>query len=349
MKKASPSVRLAIPFAAGVVAAAVAGRPFATALAGSVAVLALMAASAGRKYLVTVPLFSVLGALCWSTAALVGPPPRPVALAGAMDALQAAINGAGFPGGHSGAIITALLTGRKGLLPRASINAFRAAGASHILALSGLHLGIIYSVLRRVLSPLGNSPLWRSVRSVITVIFCGLYTLATGAGPSIVRAFLFILIGESARATGHRTISPSGTYCLALTLQLVIAPQLITSAGFQLSYLAMLGILLLFPRLRDWYPQGRGPNPLRRIWTAAALTISCQIFTAPAAWWHFHTFPRHFLLANLIALPLAEAVIITALASLLLTALGICPQFLVQTCGSLVQLMEFCLETIASM
>lgn len=270
-------------------------------------------------------------------------------MAGAMDTLAGAINAAGFPGAHSGAIITALLTGRKGLLPRESVQAFRAAGASHILALSGLHLGIIYSVLRRIFYPLGNSPAARAVGSTVTVTLCGLYALATGAGPSIVRAFLFIFIGETARAFGHRRNSPAGTFCIALTMQLALAPQLIASVGFQLSYLAMLGIILLFPAMRDWYPAGKSPDPLRRIWTAASLSISCQLFTAPAAWWHFHTFPKYFLMANLIALPLAEAVIITALASLLLTAMGICPPQLVQACGSLVQLMEFCLETVASM
>ena len=109
----------------------------------------------------------------------------------------------------------------------------------------------------------------------------------------------------------------------------------------------MLGIIVLFPRMRDWYPPGKGP--VKRIWTAAALSISCQLFTAPAAWLHFHTFPKYFLMSNLIALPLAEAVIVTALAALLLTALGICPPALVKTCGSLVQLLEFSLETVASM
>ena len=350
MKKASPIVTLTFPFVAGVAAAALISRPFWTALAASAAAAGLFAAGLSRSLRVPVPLFAALGALCWSTAALGGgPPPRPGALQGAMDALQAAIDGAGFPGAHSAAIVTALLTGRKGLLPRETVRAFRDAGASHILALSGLHLGIIYAVLKRLLSPLGNSPGASTLRSIVTVTVCALYALATGAGPSIIRAFLFILIGETARSVRHRSLSPDGTFCLALTVQLAAAPQLVASPGFQLSYLAMLGIITLFPPLRDCYPSSRKPAPLRRVWTAAALTLSCQIFTAPAAWWHFHTFPRHFLLANIIALPLVEAVIITALATLLLQAAGICPPVLVKACGSMVQLMEFCLDTIASM
>lgn len=348
MKKASPVIFLAVPFAAGVAAAAAVGRPLGTAAGASLAAAALLAACAlSRSKGFVAPLFAALGALCWSTSALAGPPPRPALLQGTMDALQGAINAAGFPGSHSSAIVTALLTGRRGQLPAATIKAFRVAGASHILALSGLHLGIIYAVLRRILSPLGNSRRASIARSTVTVLLCALYALATGAGPSIVRAFLFILIGETARAAGHRSNSPAGTFCIALTLQLAFAPELIASAGFQMSYLAMLGIIVLFPRMRDWYPPGKGP--VKRIWTAAALSISCQLFTAPAAWLHFHTFPKYFLMSNLIALPLAEAVIVTALAALLLTALGFCPPVLVKTCGSLVQLLEFSLETVASM
>lgn len=349
MKKASGIVSVALPFTAGTVAAALVSSPFCTALAGS----ALAAAAFILSLLLRQPrlpvalLFAALGAVCWSTSALSGSPRLPTFPRGA-DMLEKAIAAAGFPGENSGAIITALLTGRRNGLPRATVEAFRRSGASHILALSGLHLGIIYSLLRRLLSPIGNTPPARTLRSTATVSLCGAYALATGAGPSIVRALLFIIIGEIGRACSQRKTSPAGTFCTALTVQLALQPSLIASAGFQMSYLAMLGITALFPRLDAWYPQSGRPDPLRRTWRAAALSISCQLFTAPVAWWHFRTFPKYFLLTNLLSLPLAEAVIVTAVASLLLAAAGLCPPALISACGKLTVLLESCLETIAS-
>ena len=230
----------------------------------------------------------------------------------------------------------------------AILAAFRKSGASHILALSGLHLGVIYICIRRLLAPTGNSLPASILRSTLTVGLCGFYTMATGASPSIVRAFLFILIHEAGSHAPGRHHSPIATLCIALTIQLALRPDLISSAGFQLSYLAMLGITLLFPRLESWYPDSGRPDPVRKIWKAAALSISCQAFTAPAAWVHFRSFPPYFLITNLIALPLTELIIITAIAALLLQATGINPQALATACGKLIQLLEFCLKTIAA-
>ena len=266
-----------------------------------------------------------------------------------MDALCGAIDGAGFPGEHSAAIIRALLTGRRDALPQETVEAFRRSGASHILALSGMHLGVIYLLIRRLLWPLGNSLPVKVLRCAVCIGACAFYTISTGAGPSITRAFLFILIRECGSLMPGRRLSGAGTLGLALMVQLAVHPGVIASAGFQLSYLAMMGITLLYPRLRAWYP-GRGRmDPLRRIWEAAALSISCQLFTAPAAWWHFRSLPGHFLLTNIIALPLTEFIIVTALCGLLLGALGINARPLVYAGGKAAEMLEFCLEAISSM
>ena len=196
---------------------------------------------------------------------------------------------------------------------------------------------------------MGNSRAARTVKASLTILLCGYYTLATGASPSIVRAFLFILVNECGRSLSGRRHSPAGTFCIALTVQLALWPQVISSTGFQLSYLAMLGITVLFPRLEKWYPDSGRPDPLRYIWKCAALSLSCQLFTAPVAWLRFRSLPLYFLITNLIALPLTEAVIILAIVVLLLQAAEICPQILVNVCGQLVSLLEFCLEAIASL
>jgi competence protein ComEC len=350
MENKSGIVSISFPFVAGVCAAALARQPFAGALVGSAATAALICMCAASRKRCTPQitlLFFFLGAFCWCSRALCPAPPlKPPTHA--IDALTKLLESIPFRGEHSGAIIEALLTGRRGGLPRDTVAALRKSGASPILALSGLHLGVIYACIGRILKPMGNSPAVLLLRSAATIALCGFYTLATGASPSIVRAFLFIVINETGRALSGRAHSPLGTFCTALTLQLALRPETIASVGFQLSYLAMLGITLLYPRLERWYPGTGRADPVRYVWKCAALSISCQLFTAPVAWWHFRSLPLYFLITNLIALPLTELIIIGALASAVLQATLGCPQALADAVGSLVETLEFCLETIAS-
>ena len=120
--------------------------------------------------------------------------------------------------------------------------------------------------------------------------------------------------------------------------------------GFQLSYLAMLGIFLLFPKLDAWFPsEGRRKGPVKWMWSSMALSISCQIFTAPLVWLHFRTFPKHFLLTNLIALPLTSFLMFGAVACLALSAFGICPAWLVWTVDTLAGTLQHCLSIIADL
>lgn len=273
------------------------------------------------------------------------------------------IDSIGFRNPDTNAIIKALLTGDRADIPEQIIQSFRDSGASHILALSGLHLGIIYGILAKVLSYLGNTPSAVRIRSLVTILACGLYTLATGAGASIVRAFLFILLGESSRR--HGRYRSTGTVLLSsLIIHLAIDPSAIREVGFQLSYAAMAGIAFIFPWLNGFWPQEpeetsgskwlsgiieQGYRPLRWIWTTAAMSISCQITTGPLAWFYFGTFPVHFLLTNLIAIPLTGLIIPTALTVLLLSASGICPEILLRACEMLVTALSQALEVISVM
>lgn len=270
-------------------------------------------------------------------------------------AMGEAIDAVRFRSPDTNAILKALIIGDRSDIPSHITDAFRESGASHILALSGLHLGIIYGIAVKAFSFIGNSPSARLIRSIATISTCGAYTLAVGAGASIVRAFLFILLGETARITGRfRNI---GTVLMAsLLIHLSIAPESLREAGFQLSYAAMAGIAFIFPWLRSFWPEnrsegniGRRPRPVRWIWETAALSISCQITTGPLAYMYFGTFPIHFLLTNLIALPLTGLIIPFALAVLCLSTLGICPDILSRTTELLVTALSEALEVISVM
>lgn len=271
--------------------------------------------------------------------------------------MQNIIDSIPFSSAQTNALLKALLTGERSTLPAGLTEAFRDSGASHILALSGLHLGIIYGIFSKVLFFTGNSVAGRRMRSAVIVILCGFYTLATGAGPSIVRAFIFIFLGEAARMTG-RLHSLRQLLMASLLIQVIIDPLSVRSVSFQLSYAAMAGIAFIYPWLRDFWPSGEAGDDsrgralvraMRWIWNSAALSISCQLATGPLAYLYFGTFPQHFLLTNLISLPLTGFIIPCALACLGLSGLGCCPAFMVSVTEWLVSLLTWSLEVIASM
>ena len=348
--------------------------------------------SADRRQAEILLLFLTAGVFCAATSTLtsLGAVAGKPLFAGLAADFRSMISSIPFPHEGTAHLVNALLTGDRSSLDSSVMNSFRDSGASHILALSGLHLGIIYGILLKVTSIFGKHPTVKAVRSLIIISLCGIYTLATGASPSLVRAFLFILVNETARLT-HRSNNPLRVYCAALFIQTAINPQVISSTGFQLSYLAMAGIFLLYPALKKWYPQEEAAGDMliekgagltesdgleggmidkgccrasrcwtswmkaivsaapRKIWDAAALTISCQIFTGPLAWWKFGTFPKYFLLTNLLSLPLTSAVMLLSISTSVLFAIGICPDFLISLTDSSASLLLFIMKVISSM
>lgn len=348
--------------------------------------------SADRRQEEILLLFLTAGVFCAATSTLtsLGAVAGKPLFAGLAADFRSMISSIPFPHEGTAPLVNALLTGDRSSLNSNVMNSFRDSGASHILALSGLHLGIIYGILLKVTSIFGKHPTVKAVRSLIIISLCGIYTLATGASPSLVRAFLFILVNETARLT-HRSNNPLRVYCAALFIQTAINPQVISSTGFQLSYLAMAGIFLLYPALKKWYPQEEAAGDMliekgagltesdglegvmldkgccrarrcrtswmktivsaapRKIWDAAALTISCQVFTGPLAWWKFGTFPKYFLLTNLLSLPLTSAVMLLSVSTSVLFAIGICPDFLIFLTDSSASLLLFIMKVISSM
>lgn len=292
-----------------------------------------------------------VGMLCASTSLLTSPVATDpfLFISKAGRGIEAAISRMEFNDRTTNAIIKALIIGDKSEIPSDIAATFRNSGASHILALSGLHLGIIYGIVSKVSGITGNSPAAVRTRSFITITLCGLYTLATGAGPSITRAFLFIVFSEAARLTGRQR--KTGLVLLgAMLIQLTISPDSIRSAGFQLSYAAMAGIAFIFPWLNSFWPEEGGRwRPIRWIWTSAAMSISCQLTTGPIAFIYFGTLPKYFLLTNLIAIPLTGIIIPTALATLILSSCGICPDILLRATEMLVQALSEALNIISSM
>lgn len=265
------------------------------------------------------------------------------------DNVRSMLDSIPFPSPGTSPLLKALLTGDKSGLDSHTVATFRDSGAAHILALSGLHLGFIYAILLKVTSLAGMSPRVRKIRSILIIAVSGFYTIATGASPSLVRAFLFIVINETARLL-HRHVPPVHVLCIALMIQLALTPAVISSIGFQMSYLAMAGIFLIYPHLKAWYPGRESDIDLpRKIWNTAALTLSCQILTGPLAWLRFRTFPLYFLITNLFALPVTSLLMLLAICTTALTYIGLCPNLLVTATDSAASALLFIMEVIAGL
>ncbi len=265
-----------------------------------------------------------------------------------MPVLRERLDSLPFGNAQTADLLKALMSGDKSGLGKDAVGLFRVCGASHLLALSGLHLGIIASFVGIVLRFLGNSPASQRIRSLLLLCFCLLYCLACGASPSLVRAFIFIVFDQLGRLLPHRRMSLQVKLCWACTLQLAISPSVIGSAAFQLSYLAMAGISLFAPVFESWYPSNRLSqrfDPLRKIWLGMSVSLSCQLTTAPLVYILFGSFPQYFFLVNLIALPLCEVLIPLGIIALLP---GV-PAFVYSICDFLSRLLLGSLGVIAGM
>ncbi|MBR4212787.1 MAG: ComEC/Rec2 family competence protein [Bacteroidales bacterium] len=248
--------------------------------------------------------------------------------------------------GAERAVAKALAFGDKSELARNTRAAYRASGASHLLALSGLHVGILYKLLVALLFPLAlNLPL-RRLRSLLVILLLWGYAALSGLSPSISRAALMITIYEGANLIGRRSdgLCSLGISALIITL---LNPEAPREIGFQLSFAACLGIFLFHPWLSSLLKTRL--RSLRALWSGATLAISCQLTCALPVWLYFHSFPRYFLLTNLLTLPVVTAVLYLTVFCLLLSIFDLplgFPALVLQKC---LQILNYTTSTIADL
>lgn len=285
--------------------------------------------------------FFLLGLFCYFNQVAILPSiPDKTYFSAAGKTLTQAIESIPFQDSNSNALILALLKGDRTGLARQTIADFRNAGAAHMLALSGMHLGIIYLILSRLLFFLGNTPPARKTRYILITLLTLFYTLMCGAGASLVRAWLFILLNSLSKIL-DRPQPPGQIFCVALLLHLIARPESICEVGFQLSYLAMAGIVFIWPEMRTWMSS--------RIWDALALSISCQMFTAPLTLLYFGTFPKYFLITNLVAAPLMSIVMACGIIATAASSLSLEWPLLYTVCEKPIILLCRLLENIAAL
>lgn len=217
------------------------------------------------------------------------------------------------------AITLALVLGVKDDLQDDVIQAFSTTGSMHVLAVSGLHVGIIYAIVFLLLKRMGlSNRKYRWVLALISIAILWTYALLTGLSPSVLRAvtmFSFIAMGRalSRNSNIYNTLAAS-----ALVL-LIYNPYLIMSVGFQLSYLAVFGIVYIQPKLYDLVEVNHWL--LDKIWAITCVSFAAQLATAPLSMLYFHQFPSYFLLSNLFIIPAAFVILISGLVLLAVSAI----------------------------
>lgn len=192
-------------------------------------------------------------------------------------------------------VATALLLGDKELLASETRSSFSNAGAMHVLAVSGLHVGIVLFILMFLLGKISRF-ISKKNAVIISIVIIWLYAGITGFSPSVMRAsFMFSLIAI-AQIRGKNSNAINTLMFSAFAL-LVFNPLWIYDIGFQLSYLAMLGIFLLYKPISQMiYLRNKW---LMKIWQGTAVGLAAQAFTVPLTLYYFHQFPNYFILTNI--------------------------------------------------
>ncbi|RZS98714.1 ComEC/Rec2 family competence protein [Cecembia calidifontis] len=235
-------------------------------------------------------------------------------------------------------IAKALLLGQKKSLDRELSEAYATAGAMHVLAVSGLHVGIIYGFFFLWIKPYRISVRKRILYLTGIILLIWSYALLTGMSPSVMRAAtMFSLMGLAQMKS--RSPSIFNAIALSALIILVFDPQLIYAVGFQLSYLALSGILLIQPLLvKLWLP---GNRILEYVWQISTVGIAAQIATFPISSFYFHMFPVYFLLSNLIAIPGAFLIMSFGVPYMLLGQVNFLGDWLSKITESIIQLVNF--------
>lgn len=202
---------------------------------------------------------------------------------------------------HSAAVAQAMILGDRSGLDSDLTAAYASTGSIHVLAVSGLHVGIIFLVLLWLCKRLPKS--WPAIVPIgIILIGLALYALLTGLAPSALRASVMFAFLSVTQFSKLRNQSLNALAASALLL-LLITPNLILQMGFWLSYLAVTGILLLY---RPIYSQLYVRNKvLNWFWQLTAVSLAAQIPTLPITAYFFHQMPLSGLLTNLVAVPAA--------------------------------------------
>jgi competence protein ComEC len=186
-------------------------------------------------------------------------------------------------------------------------NAYAASGAMHVLAVSGMHVGIIYAIILFLFKPLNKYRWSKWMTAIISLLLLWAFAFVTGLSPSVLRAVYMFSFIALARPFGKQT-NIYNTLAASAFLLLIYNPYLIMSVGFQLSYLAVLGIVYLQRPLYNLWEIENWVGDW--IWKITCVSMAAQAATFALGLLYFHQFPTYFLISNLFVIPLSTLVLL---------------------------------------
>ena len=218
------------------------------------------------------------------------------------------------------AVVAAMALGDKSSLTKDLKETYSMTGASHILALSGLHLGIIYALL----SLLVVGRRWQMITQVAIILSIWAFVFLTGMSTSVVRSAIMLTV-YALLAIGHRQKMSVNTLAFTAIVMLLVSPQALFDVGFQMSFMAVFSILLFTPLFyRPFSAEYLMTHRIIRwLWGMVAVSIAAQIGVAPLIAYYFGRFSCFFLLTNFIVIPAATLILYLSLATLLIPSIGV--------------------------
>ncbi|MEM6515780.1 MAG: ComEC/Rec2 family competence protein [Bacteroidota bacterium] len=235
------------------------------------------------------------------------------------------------------AIINALLLGQRQDMDRAVYQEFINAGVVHVLAVSGLHIGIMLLILNNLLKPIERLRHGFFIKTILLIALLWSYAIIAGLSPSITRAvamFTVVAIGMNLK----RPANIYNTLAISMFFILLVKPMFIFEVGFQLSYTAVFAIVTIQPLLyKLWLPKWKATDYLWQIFT---VTIAAQIGVAPISIFYFHQFPSLFFVANMVIIPFLPLILGIGILVIVLALLNGLPNFLAEFYGGIINLMN---------
>ena len=234
-------------------------------------------------------------------------------------------------------VIKALLLGQRQDISKDLISDYSKAGAIHILAVSGLHVGIILLILSFIFKPVERFKNGKFIKSILIILILWMFAFIAGLSASVVRAvtmFTFLAIGNAFQRKKVTEFS----LIASMFFLLLVKPLFLFDVGFQLSYLAVFGIVWIQPKLYKIYtPTYQIEN---KIWQLITVSIAAQLGVLPLSLYYFHQFPGLFMLSNLIIIPCLGTILIGGIVIVFMALLDVLPQFLASIYGFVISLMN---------
>lgn len=223
------------------------------------------------------------------------------------------------------AVVNALLLGQRQYITSELQQSYAGAGAIHILAVSGLHIGIILMILTAVFKPLHYFKHGKLTTTLAIIIILWMYAILAGLSASVVRAVAMFTAIAIAMFV-NRPSSVYKTLVISMFFLLLFNPYYLFEVGFQLSYMAVFSIVWIQPKLYHlWKPKFWF---LDKTWQLLTVSMAAQIGVLPLSLYYFHQFPGLFFVSNLVIIPFLGVVLTLGIVIMVLSVLQIMPQFL---------------------